>query len=672
MIGLTIFLSAFLLFQLQPLIARQVLPWFGGSAAVWTTSMLFFQVLLLGGYAYAHWLASRRPRSQLRVHLTLLVLSIFFLPVRPWTILKPAGDADPALSLLLVLTAGVGLPYLVLSASNPLLGSWFASLHPGRDAYRLFALSNLGALLALLTYPTLVEPNLSLRTQSMVWSLTYVAFAFCLDTVAKRAAQADPVEPPGDAPVSRLSSPVWLWLGLSACPSVLLLAITHHLTQNVAAIPFLWVVPLALYLLSFILCFEGRALYQRGLFLPPLAVALGLMSRRLNDDASNEQLNQLVWIFNLGLFLACMACHGELAKLKPPASQLTRFYLVTSLGGALGGTVVALLAPALFATPLELPLALLACPVLVTAALLYQRAVPNWLYALFGAGIVALGAVLFQGEKTSRESSMLMARNFFGPLRVEEYEEGPDRRRKLVHGTINHGSQFVAPERRRWATSYYAEESGVGQAILRQRKGNEPQKVGVIGLGTGTLAVYGRPQDEYVFYDINPLVEKIARSHFTYLSDCQARSQVVLGDARLSLERQAPQNFDVLAVDAFSSDSIPIHLLTAEAFRVYLGHLKPDGILAVHISNRFLNLEPVVRSHAEALGLQSLYTHNKRDSKKAINGATWALVGEKEQATINEMRHKDEYPELDAPKAGFRPWTDDYSNLFQQLNLEDE
>ncbi len=669
MIGLTIFLSAFLLFQLQPLIARQVLPWFGGSAAVWTTSMLFFQVLLLAGYAYAHRISQALPRNQLRVHLTLLVASIFFLPVRPWSILKPAGEADPALSLLLVLTAGVGLPYLVLSATNPLLGSWFARLHPGRDAYRLFALSNLGALLALLTYPTLVEPNLTLRQQSMAWSVLFVAFAFCMDTVAKRAAQADPV--PSQPEEAARRGPVLLWLGLSACPSVLLLAITHHLTQNVAAIPFLWVVPLALYLLSFILCFEGGALYQRGLFIPPLAVALGLMSTRLNSDASNEQLQQLVWIFNLGLFLACMVCHGELSKLKPPEGQLTRFYLIISLGGALGGTVVALLAPALFATPLELPLALLACPVFVTAALIQQRVLPRWFYLFFGIGIVALGAVLVQGERGSRADAMLLVRNFFGPLRVEEYEEGDDTRRRLVHGTINHGSQFTTPERRRWATSYYAEDSGVGQAIVLQRHGAEPQKVGVIGLGTGTLAVYGRPQDEYVFYDINPLVEKIARSHFSYLEDCRARVKVELGDARLSLERQPPQNFDVLAVDAFSSDSIPIHLLTAEAFRVYFGHLKPDGILAVHISNRFLNLEPVVRSNAEALGLQSLYIHNDKNMDKAINGATWALVGVQDEAVINSLRQEG-YPELDKPKAGFRPWTDDYSHLFQQLNLEDE
>lgn len=670
MLGLTIFLSAFLLFQLQPLIARQVLPWFGGSAAVWTTSMLFFQILLLAGYTYAHKLSRAAPRSQQRVHIALLLLSLVFLPVRPWSILKPAGDADPALSLLLVLTAGVGLPYLVLSATNPLLGSWFARMHPERDAFRLFALSNLGALLALLTYPTLVEPNLSLRMQSMVWSVLYVAFAFCMETVARRAARTEGVLLV-DGPVGGGRSPILLWLGLSACPSVLLLAITHHLTQNVAAIPFLWVVPLALYLVSFILCFESKKWYQRGLFLPPLAVALGLMSLRLNDDASNEQLTQLVWIFNLGLFLACMVCHGELSRLRPAAGQLTQFYLVVSLGGALGGTVVALLAPALFATPLELPLALLACPVLVTAALLYQRAVPAFVYLFLAMGTVALGAVLFRGEQASREASMLLVRNFFGPLRVEEYEEAPATRRKLVHGTINHGSQFTAPERRRWATSYYAEESGVGQAILKQRKGEAPQKVGVIGLGTGTLAVYGRPQDEYVFYDINPLVERLARSHFSYLGDCQARLQVVLGDARLSLERQPPQEFDVLAVDAFSSDSIPIHLLTAEAFRVYLGHLKPDGILAVHISNRFLNLEPVVRSNAEALGLQSLYTHNKRDGERAVNGSTWALVGAQDQPTLNELRKKDGYPELDAPKAGFRPWTDDYSNLFQQLELEE-
>jgi len=669
-IAVTIFLSAFLLFQLQPLIARQVLPWFGGSAAVWTTSMLFFQVLLLAGYAYAHKLAQAAPRHQRRVHITLLVLSLFFLPVRPWSILKPAGDADPALSLLLVLTVGVGLPYLVLSATNPLLSSWFARLHPGRDAYRLFALSNLGALLALLTYPTLIEPNLSLRAQSMVWSVLYVAFAFSLETVARPAAAETAALTYRAPPVPALLT--LLWLGLSACPSVLLLAITHHLTQNVAAIPFLWVVPLALYLVSFILCFESRVWYQRGLFLPPLAGFLGFMSTRLNDDASNDQLTQLVWIFTMGLFFACMVCHGELSRLKPAEGQLTRFYLVTSLGGALGGTVVALLAPALFSTPLELPLALLACPLFVMAALLYQRALPNWLYALFTIGVVALGAVLWQGEKAYRESSMLRVRNFFGPLRVEEHDEGLDLSRKLVHGTINHGSQFVAPERRRWATSYYAEESGVGQAILRQRQGDKPQKVGVIGLGTGTLAVYGRPQDEYVFYDINPLVEQVARSHFSYLGDCRAKLQIVLGDARLSLERQPPQEFDVLAVDAFSSDSIPIHLLTAEAFRVYLGHLKPDGILAVHISNRFLNLEPIVRSNAEALGLQSLYTHNNRDKAKAINGATWALVGAHDHPLLNEMRKKDGYPDLDAPKAGFRPWTDDYSNLFQQLELEDK
>jgi hypothetical protein len=666
----TIFLSAFLLFQVQPLIAKMILPWFGGSAAVWTSCVLFFQLLLLLGYLYAHWsIRYLRPKMQTIVHLGLLAASVLMLPAIPSTGWKPAGGEDPNLRIFGLLGATIGLPYFLLSTTGPLVQAWFVRERsaPGGTPYRLYALSNLGSMLALLSYPILVEPFLATRTQGYGWSGGYLVFVLLCGFTSWRGWAAAPVlteqsagetEPPG-------IGLMLIWVGLAASASTLLLAVTNHLSQNVAAIPFLWVLPLALYLLSFILCFDGDGWYKRAWFLRLLAVALASMAYALY---SNKDLPLYVTLplFAIGLFISCMVCHGELARLKPDPRYLTLFYLMVSIGGAIGGVFVGLIAPNLFNGYYELPLGLIFCAALVLIVLrrdLETKWRLGWLAALVyvAALTVSVGYQLKKSQGTNR----VAVRNFYGGLRVSDGGSGRDATRTLTHGTIIHGEQFLAPERRREATTYYGPDTGVGLAI-RSLDPNSPRHVGVIGLGAGTLASYGRLGDRFRFYEINPLDIRLARSQFSFLADCQAQLDIVLGDARLSLEREPDQNFDVLAVDAFSSDSIPVHLLTLEAFRLYFRHIKPEGALAVHVSNLYLNLDPIVELAAGALDKQTRVIDSGDDEDvTGVFAATWVVV------TGN--RRFFEKPEFKAPKAkpmapkGLRTWTDDYSNLFRIL-----
>jgi len=438
--------------------------------------------------------------------------------------------------------------------------------------------------------------------------------------------------------------------------------VTNHVCQNVAAIPFLWILPLALYLLSFILCFDSEVWYWRKLFAGLLAVALGSMCYALTQWEGSETVKVVIPLFSAGLFICCMFCHGELARLKPHARYLTSFYLMVSFGGALGGLFVGWLAPRLFHGYFELPVGILACTLL---ALLVFRDLSKWMYLPWAALAVALLVFLSLKERDTAAGARLMARNFYGGLRVTDsgaLDKG-DATRTLVHGTITHGLQMLAPELRRRPTTYYGKQSGVGLAIENCRRSGE--RVGVIGLGVGTLASYGRPGDYYRFYEINPLVIQVARREFSYLNDCPARLDVVLGDARLSLEREPRQNFDVLAVDAFSSDSIPVHLLTREAFSLYFGHLQPEGVLAVHISNTHLDLGPVVRSLAAALHKEALLFDTDDDDEQEVYGATWVLLTGQPEVLRNPAFQQNGSPLK--PRPGLRLWTDDYSNLFQIL-----
>jgi hypothetical protein len=676
--AVTIFLSAFLLFQVQPLIAKMILPWFGGSAAVWSASMLFFQLLLLAGYAYAHFsIRFLKARRQMMLHVALLLASCALLPILPSPSWRPTQVGDPTLRILMLLAATIGLPYFLLSATSPLLQAWYVRRSGSKVPYRLFALSNFGSMLALVSFPFLVEPRLASRAQAYTWSGSYVAFALlCAVTawVSRGEAEIQPAvhvetsEAPAAPPTF---GQLLLWVALAACASVLLVSVTNHMSQNVAPIPLLWVLPLALYLLTFIFAFESDRLYQRWLFLPLLAPALGGMAYMIYANEGNLNIKWAVPGFAAGLFVCCMMCHGELARRRPAARHLTLFYLMVSLGGALGGIFVALIAPRIFRSFLELPLILFACGVLALIAAWNVRLpwIGAWpLRAALLLGIGLLAGYLGRQERSLAKGLRLQVRNFYGMLEVRDDLPTKDyAERTLMHGTINHGSQLLDPVLRYATTSYYGKRSGVGRAITAvETKG--PARVGVIGLGAGVLSNYGRKDDYYRIYEINPLVEGIAQTQFTFYPHSPADKKILMGDARLTLEKQEPQNFDVIAVDAFSSDAIPVHLLTREAAALYFRHLQPAGILALHISNRYLDLEPVCEGSAVALGKQAMVVDDDGDEAPYFSSSTWVLLtSDSEWFKAASFRDANMHPAV--MRVGFRPWTDDYSNLFQILAL---
>jgi hypothetical protein len=760
--AITIVVSAFLLFQVQPVIAKIILPWFGGSAAVWTTCLLFFQLALLAGYLYSHALVRYlKPRAQMLTHGCLLLVSALALPIYPNPSWKPSDPSDPLFRILGLLAVTVGMPYFLLATTGPLLQAWYARRYQGAMPYRLYALSNAGSMFALLSYPVLFEPVFGTHHQAAMWSIAYIAFALLCGFVAFRSGNAPVADPTAADKDSARPGPrlYALWLLLPACASALLLAITNHLSQNIAAIPFLWVLPLSIYLLSFILCFESGGWYRRNPYLQLLAVALGCMAYSMfSDNSANLPIKVGVPLFLMGLFTCCMVCHGELARLKPHPRYLTHFYLMISAGGALGGVLVGLAAPQLFNAYYELPIGMVACAALaivvlrtypdpewlrgllpaprflfgVTALFLggclgytqqegfvaWANGVAGWLrkgwesqdgadqaflaaalvlaavlalvilrgdpklrwarkwggWGAFGAELAVLllaGYVGFQ-MREANSGNRVMVRNFYGGLKV--HDSGPftdiSATRGLTHGTINHGEQYLNPARQMLPTTYYGPNTGIGLAIRSKQK-NGPIRVGVIGLGTGTTTAYGRKGDYYRVYEINPLVlhmsmpeSPTAIPEFKFLRYCQAKHDVAMGDARLSLEREQPENFDVLAVDAFSSDSIPVHLLTFEAMKLFFHHLKPDGILAVHISNRYLDLEPVVQGESQALGKQARTVDTDDDASQDVFAATWVLV------TTPPYQFDQTIVDASQPAQATRKvrlWTDDYSNLFQIL-----
>ena len=668
--ALTIFISAVLLFLVQPIVAKQILPWFGGSAAVWTTCLVFFQFLLLFGYTYADWTTRRlQARRQALIHIALLAISLISLPIIADAAWKPAGDEDPTWRILGLLTLTIGLPYFLLSTTGPLVQAWFARSFPSATVYRLFALSNFGSLLALVAYPFAIEPWINTSEQSWTWSVGYVLFALLCTGSAIYSARTAP------APVTAAAAPAAqgpapsagdyaTWLLLAGMGSFMLLAVSNHIAHDIASVPFLWILPLTLYLLTFILCFEGRqgqGWYRRSWFLGPMLVAVAAMAWSVYHERGIVDVKEALPLFSAGLFLMCMFFHGELAAMKPSPRYLTGFYLMVSLGGALGGLAVGFVAPKVFNAYYEFGLGLL-----ITLALAaYLTRGLNKLVPL--AALAALGTtgyyVTMHFDSLS-SNTRVMERNFYGTLRVKDTgpENDPETMRRMLHGMIMHGEQHLGP-RRKEPTSYYGATSGVGQAITTLQPSG-PIRVGVVGLGVGTLAAYGRPGDTYRFYEINPQVIDAARKEFFFLSDSQAKIETVLGDARLAMEREAPQQYDVLAIDAFSSDSIPVHLVTREAMAVYLKHLKPGGVLAIHITNRFLRLGPVVKQLAQDHGLHAiLIDDDAKDSDLATTD--WMLLSRdadllkrpdlsRGQAAIEEL-------------PGLRIWTDSFNNLFQIL-----
>ena len=696
----TIALSAFLLFLVQPIIAKQILPWFGGSAAVWTTCMVFFQFTLLAGYFYADTMVRKvAPRRQAVVHTSLLLLSLAVLPIVPSEALKPVDGSDPTLRILGLLALTIGLPYLMLSTTGPLVQAWFARRFQGERVYRLYALSNVASMSALIAYPPLIEPLTSARVQSWGWSVAYAAFALLAVLSAwagARAAaissstsdaggtpQAGTAQPAvqDSAAAPTEAAPTWarqgLWLMLSALGSVMLLASTTHITQNVASIPFLWVLPLSLYLLTFILCFDGQGWYRAAWMRPATALLctamLVALSWRLNwlgewpwigFEEALMPIKQAVPLYALGLFAVCMFCHGELVARKPAPAHLTRFYLMVSLGGAVGGLLVGLVAPVVFDWTWELPLAL------VLAGALVLGLSTGWVTRVFA--VVCLATSVWAGlgyRDDIRSAAVEISRNFYGTLRVQASgaDGQPNASWRLMHGVIIHGEQFRDETRKREASTYYAPSSGIGRAItlLREAAPGQPQRVGLIGLGVGTLATYGRAGDHYRIYELNPAVLDLAKRRFSYLSDSAAEIVTPLGDARLVLEGEAPQRLDVMAVDAFSSDSIPVHLITREAMAVYRRHVHDGGAIVFHISNRYLELSGVVRQLADSIGWTALRVVDEPAKDSDGYHSDWVVVTRNPAliAALREQAGAEETP----VDARLKPWTDDYNNLFKVL-----
>ena len=662
----TIFSSAFLLFLVQPLIAKQILPWFGGSAAVWSICMVFFQAVLLAGYAYSDWVTRHlRVRAQAALHVGLLLASLAFLPLVVRAAWKPTGAEDPTWLILGLLFATIGLPYFLLSTTGPLVQSWVARTPWSSQVYRYFSLSNLASLLSLLCYPVLIEPRSSLWQQAWGWSWGYGVFvALCAGTTLLVARRWPGATPSPAAVGDKDKPPPWtdglLWLVLPALASWLLLAVTNHITQNVAAVPFLWILPLSLYLFTFVLCFESDRWYRRGIFLPLAAGVLVLCAFGLQHHVGSDVRTGLP-IYVGGLFVLCMFLHGETARLRPAPRYLTRFYLMMSLGGATGGALVGLVAPHVLPAYYELGIGLV-LTALAAAAVLRQR---TWLRVAGGALAACCAVFLAVQIDGDRSDARQLLRNFYGALITFDVRRSDPANnvRLLSHGSIKHGEQFLDPSRRREPTTYYGATSGIGRALAAAPA--EPRRVGLVGLGAGTLATYGRSGDTYRIYEINPQVFELADSEFTFLRDSPARIERVLGDARLALEREPPQGFDLLAVDAFSGDAVPVHLLTAEAMDVYLRHMKPDGIVAFHLTNRYLELAPVVARIAELKGLHAMLVSDDAKASNWLNPTDWVLVA-RDAAVLARGPLRGAASPV-APGADARPWTDDFNNLLGAL-----
>jgi len=686
----TIFVSAFLLFQVQPLISKAILPWFGGSPAVWTTCMLFFQVLLFCGYAYAHAVTRiATPRTQLGLHLLLLAAALLFLPILPSADWKPVDGSQPTWRILSLLLATVGLPYFLLSTTGPLVQAWFARSFAGQSPYRLYALSNIGSLLALLSFPFVFEPVLELGSLAWMWSAGFVVFALLCALsgywTLMPAAGSREQRSASTLDRSQVASPkAWqrtLWIALPAWASMMLLATTNHVCQDVAVVPFLWVAPLSIYLLSFIVSFDQPRWYSRPVYAVAGAVMLfllagigdwpSLVSEYVYEPFELSFSAELGFYF-ASLFLLCMLCHGELARLQPHPRYLTEYFLMMSAGGALGGLFVSVIAPRIFDTFFEWKIGLWGSFVL--ACVLVYVAVDRWLgsrgtarrlaLGLTTTTAVVLGSWCIAWWQESDETPIYMNRNFYGRVAVFEYDGGTNmHHRTFKSGRVAHGQQYLADDKRRMPIAYYGEETGAGR-VLDAMRSKPDARIGVIGMGAGTMAAFAEPGHYYRIYEINPEAIHIAQNYFTYLKDCKGKHDIVLGDARLSMEREEPNNFDVICLDAFSGDAVPAHLLTDEAFEIYEKHLKPDGVLVFHVTNSYLNLVPVVEGLAEKHGYQWTRFYIPRDSEKLRFRTDYMLISKNEEFL---KQHPSEVPADRVSTMKVPLWTDRYNNIFQIL-----
>lgn len=745
----TIFCGAFLLFLVQPLMGKYLLPWFGGGPGIWTTCLLFFQALLLGGYAHAHFLQRLSPRRQAIVHGVLMFAALAFVPVIPDASWKPAGAENPALRILLLLTAVLGLPYLVLSATGPLMQRWFSLTHPGVSPYRLYALSNVGSLLALVAFPFFFEPLFTRDALCIGWSVGLVIFTLLAGTCAWRVAQVSALEAPKaaatikqveDKPPTLVDR--MLWVLLPAVASLLLVAATNKLCLDIAAVPFLWVLPLGAYLVTFILCFDHPRWYHRGVFATLLGL-IGCLATHFLATQAGAPLAMQVAALTALLFTGCMVCHGELYRLRPAPARLTGYYLAIAAGGAAGSLFVALGAPLLFTDFRELQVGLVLVLLLAAAIIYFHRArtlalglaaggliaafvltlfradgqlgFAGWLasygrelgsllssqWQAFSAGAVVVIFALFQRWRIAKEwRARLVAiplllvvllaaafarqaridahdvheagRNFYGTYKVRYYDYSADAATHfygLTNSGIAHGQQFLGKAESHWPTTYYSGTSGLGRAIAVLPLG--PRHIGAVGLGTGTVAAYGRPGDSLRFYEINPAIVSVASHTFTYLKDTRATVSIALGDARLVMERElrsgAPPQYDLLVLDAFAGDAIPVHLLTREALAQYLRLMRPGGIIAVHISNRHLDLRVVVEALATDAGLSFATISDSVDPARWwLYNTTWVLLSTDATKFKREevARFAQEPP---GPDAKMVLWTDEHASLFNVM-----
>jgi spermidine synthase len=642
-------LSAALLFVIEPVAAKALLPEFGGSAGVWIACVLFFQVTLLLGYLYTYLLTRSLPaKAQAAVHVALLATAACLLPWHPPV---ARGGGNPSLAIVSILAASLGLPFFALCTTSPLLQSWYSHFSEARFPYRLFALSNAASLVALLAYPVGIEPLLPVSRQFLYWSAGFLVFALLAAVCAlgARGGAAAKDENTWHSPL--------LWIALAACAATLWPAVSNHLSQEVAAIPFIWVEPLSIYLLTFILCFDGRGWYNPRLYRFLLPLACITFAWRL-QGASGGIAVELPTV-GAALFVCCMFCHGELADMKPdPKQGLAFFYLMVASGGALGAVFVGLLAPNAFSSYLELPVGVAACFVL-SLPLLYRRGSPRQLLRL---ALVAAIAFIAASRFASGRQDLIRSRNFYGTLQIADSGEGDDRIRSLYNGKVLHGIQYQTPVRSRIAAAYYPPESGIGQA-MRWLPHRQPWRVGVVGLGTGTVAVYGRPGDSFRFFDINPAVIDAAWRYFHFLSESAAKIDTLQADGRLGLAREPAHSLNMIVLDAFSGDSIPVHLLTREAFQMYFERLAPGGVVVIHVTNRYLDIASVVAAIAADLRKPLIIVHNPQDVQRHIQAADWAMLA---------ARREDLADVAPFDNAGASPrkapvWTDDYSNLFEIL-----
>ncbi len=667
--------------------AKRLLPVLGGSSAVWLASLCFFQCVLLLGYGYAFavtgWWA-KRERLLALVHCGLLALGVMALVgMRSGIAGQTTGvTRHPAAAIFVGLAGMVGLPFLLLSATSPLVQMWLAQRSTGEVPYRMFALSNVGSLLALLAYPVLIEPYVNLRLQRWGWAVGFAVYALLCGWLALHGGEE------GEAPGARAmeqtvgsggergagvelrgedrggrGSRWWLWFGLSAAAAMQLCAVTSHLTVNVAAIPLLWVVPLAVYLLSFVLAFEFPGMYRRGVVVRVLVVMLASLGYLLSKTDVSLPIGMGVGFFLVELFCACWFCHAEVYALRPDGARAAAgFYLVVAAGGAAGTMFVAVVSPILFRANYDLPMAFAVTAAMATAVT-WKDGWPQRL--LWGVSTVLCVALVGMLANAYRLGSVVNVRNFYGALRVKQSDEPSQAgtSRTLMHGSIKHGMQWFADEYRREPTTYYARDSGVGLA-LGYCCGERPRRIGVIGLGVGTMAAYGRNGDTIRFYEINPLVEGIARELFSYIRESKAGVTVVDGDARVSLAGEAPQGFDVLVVDAFSGDAIPVHLLTVEALREYRRHMAPGGVIAFHVSNQYLDLAPVLRRLAEASGMEARMVDSPGREDRGEFTARWVLMSAEKGEEGLFARRDFAWAAVPVPDVpGVRVWTDDYSSL---------